>query len=175
MSLSGNKISNTHYLNSLNSINTESIIKLTPKNIIKIKKIDKTKKIFNNKSIEKNNSHIQNIFKKYNNIMKIKIEGEENKKNLVKNKSNINIKYKKVFPYKKPSSIYGKLNNINNNLGKQSTDKINNINSIIQPKNKFSNYKLSWNKKDKNIFYKTPKLVLNQYKEDNKNKSKNKK
>ena len=103
MSLSGNKISNTHYLNSLNSINTESIIKLTPKNIIKIKKIDKTKKIFNNKSIEKNNSHIQNIFKKYNNIMKIKIEGEENKKNLVKNKSNINIKYKKVFPYKKPS------------------------------------------------------------------------
>ena len=175
MSLSGNKISNTHYLNSLNSINTESIIKLTPKNIIKIKKIDKTKKIFNNKSIEKHNSHKQNIFKKYNNIMKIKIEGEKNKKNLVKNKSNINIKYKKVSPYKKPSSIYGKLNNINNNLGKQSTDKINNINSIIQPKNKFSNYKISWNKKDKNILYKTPKLVLNQYKEDNKNKSKSKK
>ena len=178
MSSLRNKIPNINYLNSLNSINTESINKLTPKNIIRIKKIDNNKKIINNKSIEKKDSYNKKIFKNNNNIIKIKIKGEESGKNSIKNKNNNSKKYQKISPYKKPNSVYvnkNNLNNKNNNIEKKLSDKIkNNINSVIQPKHKYSYVKTSWNKKDKNIFYKIQKLDSNQYKKGNKSKSKSK-
>ena len=136
---------------SLNNLNTQSIIKPKAKKILKLPKSDNKKIINNNdnsKSIIKiENKYNNNNLNDNNNTQKLKIDNILINSN--ENKNNLTIKqYKKISPYKKPEcgsiNILKTKNNINKIL---SYKNCNNAKS----KNKISNITIKWNKKEKQI------------------------
>ena len=146
----GNNASN-NCAQSLNNLNTQSIIKPKAKKILKLPKSDNKKIINNNdnsKSIIKiENKYNNNNLNDNNNTQKLKIDNILINSN--ENKNNLTIKqYKKISPYKKPEcgsiNILKTKNNINKIL---SYKNCNNAKS----KNKISNITIKWNKKEKQI------------------------
>ena len=149
----GNNASN-NCVQSLNNLNTQSIIKPKAKKILKLPKSDNKKIINNNDNntkiiIKIENKHIfnHNLTDNNNNIQKLK--GENILINSNENKNNLTIKpYKKISPYKKPECGSINILKIKNNINKILSNK--NCNNA-KSKNKISNIKINWNKKEKQI------------------------